>query len=185
MGYIDKDYDDINRALLFILAIVVLEFVKRCEHMATEKIRIGRSKIAHGMQGLIYSKVFKVTSSSNKKFGKGELNGLVNRDPFAISHFIHQCSVALTMPFAIISALFNLYLIIGYIVVYALAAILLNAIAMYGYLKVRSRMFQALRKHFDERGNALIEMVENIKVIKINSYTQKFLDSMIYLKAQE
>ena len=185
MSYIDGEYDNINRALKFVFAMAMLEFISRCSHMARDRFEITRSKIAHGIQTLIFSKVFDVTSSSNKKYRKGELNGLVNHDPHRISHFLNMCSEVVTIPFAIASAIFSLYQIIGMITIYALTLLIAASIGLFMFSKLNSKLHRIMRRHDDERGNVLLEMVENMKVIKMNSYTQKFLDDIVTFKGKE
>ena len=185
MSYIDGEYDDIYRALGFVLAMVLIDFVSTCSSLNIERIEIVNLKICHGIQTLVFAKVFKVTSSSNKKYKKGELNGLVNQEPRKLSYFLSQCSDFVIVPFSIASTVFSLYQIIGVVTIYALIILIAASIGMFLFSKLNSKLQRIMRRHDDERSNMLLEVVENIKVIKMNSYTQKFLDDIMTFRGKE
>ena len=169
MSYIEGEYDDINRALAFVFVMSLTAVVSKSLAISREKLDLERRNVTHGIQSLIFSKIFDVTSSSNKKYRKGELNGLVNSDPRRISNFLKQSCELITIPFAIVSIIFSLYQIIGMVTIYAMIILIAASIGIIYLSKLNSKLQQIMRRHDDERGNVLLEVIENIKVIKMNS----------------
>ena len=71
------------------------------------------------------------------------------------------------------------------VTIYALIILIAASIGLFLFSKLNSKLNRIMRRHDDERGNVLLEMVENMKVIKMNSYTQKFLDDIVKFKGKE
>jgi ABC-type transport system involved in cytochrome bd biosynthesis fused ATPase/permease subunit len=56
------------------------------------------SRISAAVKGLIYSKIFKVSTATNKKFKKGDLINLLTEDANKMSEFIWKIPNTTSLP---------------------------------------------------------------------------------------
>ena len=69
MAYIDGESQDQSRALLFAALMVLFEMLARVFHTSCDGLQVKTAgKMRRSVKGLIYSKIFTLSSATNKKF---------------------------------------------------------------------------------------------------------------------
>ena len=81
MGYINGEYENQMLAFVCCAMIAMIEIVGRGFHMMSDTVQlVAASRVTAAVKGLIYSKIFRVSSATNKKFKKGDLINLLTED---------------------------------------------------------------------------------------------------------
>ena len=186
MDYIDGANDDMNRALMYVLIMVLYELTARTLHMAVDRIALKlASRVSVAIQKVVYSKIFRISSATNKKYKKGDLNNLVNSDPARIGRFCWELPHITSLPFLLFCSCVSLFNVIGYVAIYAVCIVIFTCFCTYYICKFTENLWKQIRKNSDKRSNVLTEIIENIKVIKMNSYTQCFTDKIMTIRNKE
>ena len=56
------------------------------------------NQMGYSLKGLVYEKIFKISSATNKKFSKGELQNIVNRDCEDLPGLFNKLTNVFTIP---------------------------------------------------------------------------------------
>ena len=186
MDYIDGENNNINRALMYVVIMALFELGARTLHMAVDRIQLKvASRVCVGIQKMVYSKIFKISSATNKKYKKGDLNNLVNSDPDRMARLLWELPHITSLPFLLVCSCASLFNVIGYVAFYAVAIVLFTCFCTFYICKLTEKLWKQIRKNSDERSNVLTEIIENIKVIKMNSYTECFTDKIMTIRNKE
>ena len=125
MDYIDGENDDINKALMYVVIMGLFELGARALSMTVDRIQLKvASRVYVGIQKMIYSKIFRISSATNKKYKKGDLNNLINSDSSKIAKILWELPHITSLPFLLTCSCISLYNIIGYVAFYAVAIVL-------------------------------------------------------------
>jgi len=104
MSYIEGGSDDMNRALLF---VVIMSISELSSQILRNFIGTLQNTISHrsyvGIQKLLYSKIFSISSATNKKYKKGELNNLIESDPYTVCEIIWYIPNVSSFPVSVIA----------------------------------------------------------------------------------
>lgn len=103
MEYIDGTQNDINRAFTNVLLLSFLELVSRNLQMMHSDIilKAGR-RMKVGIQHAMYAKLFKISPATNKKYKKGALYSLVQKDTETITLLLSELPRIMDIPVLII-----------------------------------------------------------------------------------
>ena len=79
MDYIDGENDDTNKALMFVFILALFEVTAKAIHKFLDVVQFKiYYKIGVAIQKMNYSKIFRISSATNKNYKKGDLNNLMN-----------------------------------------------------------------------------------------------------------
>ena len=139
----------------------------------------------HGIVGIIYNKVLKISQATNKQFSQGEIMNFINVDAEKISNISANLSNAARLPFQVIFSLwflfyyleFSLFASIGWGVIFTFINYLIGIIR--GYIQ-RKIYFEK-----DRRMTVTNEAICNIKTIKINSFINIFINKIQNFRNKE
>lgn len=128
------------------------------------------SRIVVAVKGLIYSKIYTVSSATNKKYKKGKINNLMNSDTGKIDSFIWQLPHVTCIPFLLMTSSYTLYTFLGHIFWIAVLVIFFSLSIIFYLTKWTYKVNERRRKDEDNRSDCLSEIIDNIRVIKMNSW---------------
>ena len=180
LGFIEGDYSDKDRAVKFVMIMIMFEIFSV---VISNKIGEISQKFARlinvSLMGLIYSKIYKI-SESNKKYSKGTISNIIQSDSTQVQLFVWMLPWMYNTPLGLIINLFTLYTLIGTASIVSLIILLIfSAIIYYGRKFVQDWNMRR-REQMDIGSDYYNELIENIKVIKMNSlidcYIAKILD---------
>ena len=81
--------------------------------------------------------------------------------------------------------LHTLYALIGYGVIYASCLIIISFPGVYFISYFSKTLIKEQRRNSREKSNMLAEVIDNIKIIKMNSYIKCFSDKLLQIKFNE
>ena len=167
LGYIEGEYTDRDRAVMFVFIMVFFEFISRVlnSNISILKNNLTR-RVNVSIMGLIYSKIYNI-SGSNKKYSKGTINNIINSDSSEVQNVIWMIPYSVSTPLSIIINCYTLYTMVGWAFMVAVLISAVLSLLTYFVSKYVREWYEKQRKQMDEKANYLNEMIENIKVIKI------------------
>lgn len=171
----DTTNKDLAVTLTIAVAMIVNIFVNRVfrEYRLTYEIKLAlQSKQA--ISAMIFSKILKVSPSTNKKFKKGELINMTTNDAGRMFFIFETLTNVSRLPFIMLFLMILLYIFIGWVFSVAIVVIIIFCLVNY-FLARWSAAIQKVRlTTMDERIHKISEVVDNIKVIKFNWLIDKF-----------
>ena len=174
LEYIEGDSDNTNRAVFFVFVLVSFEIIYKVINRNCLMIQeVITSRVSYSVTGLVYSKLFRFSKSIHK-YTKGELNNLCVNDTGEIESLIWQMPYWTSNVLSIAIGWYALYHMIGFIFIIGLGIIGLTSGFLYFWSHLQSKIYELLSSNNDDRVNLLTEIIENIKVIKINWWSGKF-----------
>ena len=185
LGYIEGEYTNRDRAAIFVFVMIIFELISRVfdTNITVLKNKLWR-EVDVSIMGLIYSKIYRI-SGSNKKYSKGTINNIIQSDSSEIQNTIWMLPSAASTPFSVIINCYTLYTMVGWPFMVAVIITILLSTLTYFVSKYVIRWYENNRKQMDERANYLNEMIENIKVIKMNSLTDCYANKIYENKKAE
>mmetsp|Transcript_41923 Transcript_41923/g.48534 ORF Transcript_41923/g.48534 Transcript_41923/m.48534 type:complete len:177 (-) Transcript_41923:1539-2069(-) len=141
-------------------------------------------KVSNATSCLLYSKLFKVSKSSCR-LSKGEMNNLVTTDAIYVESMIWQLPYHSSNLLTILISCYALYSMIGLIFIYGVVIIVVTGVGIYYISKLQTKLYESISENSDDRANLLSEIIDNIKVIKINSYLESFTDRIGQIRKTE
>ena len=133
----------------------------------------------------IYRKSFKLCNSAKKEYSLGQIVNLMSTDAQTIQEVLPTLNMLWSMPFQIILVLYFLYHELG-VAVFAGAVILVLLIPFNIFTSRLSRQYQSSQmKCKDKRIRIMYEVLNSIKIIKLNAWEESFEEKVAELRAQE
>ena len=171
MGYVEGSQNNLQYALFAVLLTATFEYSSRILQVSHQS-HFNKTSIAIkiGLQKLLYSKLFKISAATNKKYSKGDLNNLINSDPEKIFWFMCSFTHFVSIPLVVTVHCIILYSFIGIVFVYAFLLMLATTIIFFYLFKISESVWEKVMANNDARSRILTEIIENIKVIKMNSW---------------
>jgi ABC-type bacteriocin/lantibiotic exporter with double-glycine peptidase domain len=127
---------------------------------------------------LIYNKTLKVSPSTNKQFGQGEIINFIQVDAMKAAEVAWCFPPVARLP---IQLMFSLAFLFYYFGVYLFAAfgIAFVMIVLNFFIAIwNSKLQDKVLERKDKRMNTTTEVVNNIKIIKLNSWVKYFIDKV-------
>lgn len=189
MSYIE-DEDDSEEKLLRALGAVVLMlvtvFVARIlrENLAFLQLKIGVQG-NQALTGLIYSKITRISPATNKFYKKGDIISFIQVDAPKVTFLFDELPDVSRVPFLLILLMISLYMFIGNTCFAAIGVIAIFAVINYYLAKFSAKVQVKRMTKLDKRTNRISEVVDNIKLIKFNSWVEKFLDKVYLARSKE
>ena len=139
----------------------------------------------HGVVGVIYDKVLKISQATNKKFSQGEIINFINVDAEKISNISANLSNAARLPFQVVFSFwflfyyleFSLFASLGWGVIFTFINYLIGVTR--GYIQGKIYFEK------DRRMTVTNEVICNIKTIKINSFIDIFVNKILNFRNRE
>ena len=143
------------------------------EHLDFRQRMIG-VKSTNAMISLIYQKQLKISSSGNKKFSQGELVNFVQVDAQKMQFISENLAYMAKYPIIFIVCFTLLSLYIGASFLSGLGVFFIAFVINSIISKKQARIQKVLMKKTDARVSATTESFNNIKMLKLYSWTEAF-----------
>lgn len=189
MSYIedeDESTDGLPRALIFVsLMIFTLLFARILrENLAFMQLKIG-VQASQALTAMVYSKIMRVSSATNKVYKKGDIISFIQVDAPKVTFLFDTLPEVSRVPFLLVFLLISLYVFIGLTFLAAIGIILIFGVINYYIAKWTANIQVDRMKKLDKRTNRISEVIDNIKLIKFNSWIDKFLDKVFKSRSKE
>ena len=162
--FIEGESSNRDRAVIFVLIMVIFEFISRA---FLSNSSVLRNKLSRGINmsvmGLVYSKIYKI-SGSNQKYNKGTINNIIHTDIAEFQSIVWMIPYATSTILSIILSWFTLYTMVGLAFMVAIIITISLTVLTYLVSKYVKEWHQSNKRQMDESANYLNEMIESIKV---------------------
>lgn len=128
------------------------------------------------MKSMVFEKQLKVTSSSNKKYNNAKVNDLIHNRSNKLPEIFHRAPRFVCLPVNFLFSTFYLYYHMGYSFI---GGFVLFSISIYMNYKIdnqRREMWKGCHRNYEKRITLVEELIENIKTLKLNSWTNIWRD---------
>ncbi|CAI2359203.1 unnamed protein product [Moneuplotes crassus] len=138
-----------------------------------------------GMISNIYEKILKITPSTNKDFRQGEIINFIQVDAEKAFDIAWCFPPVARLPIQLIFGIAFLLYYFGWFLLPSLGVAVLLVILNFYIAIWNSRIQDEVLERKDKRMNTTTEVVNNIKVIKLNSWGRFFIDKVARLRKRE
>lgn len=143
------------------------------------------SKIHVALGQLVYSKIFKISAASNNYMAR-DLTDLRYHNIWRVTMMIDSLAEFMSLPMLVLLCCYTLYNTIGNITWIALVILLITLTIRYLMKRLIARLNEKSRRKFRKKLNKNIkELVEHAKVIKLNSWGERFTQIIFGLNRQK
>jgi ABC-type transport system involved in cytochrome bd biosynthesis fused ATPase/permease subunit len=186
MTYIDGQHDNLSYALLCVVAIALLELIERGFHKMTDIFQLKiSSKIRVALGQLVYSKIFKISAAANN-YKTRDLTDLRYHNIRRVTIMIHRLAEFMSLPMLILLCCYTMYNIIGNVTWLALVILAITLAIRYFMKRLVAKLNEKARKGFQCKfKRAIRQIVEHAKVIKLNSWGDRFSEIIFGLNKQK
>ena len=138
-----------------------------------------------GLVAVIYNKTLRVSPATNKQFSQGEMINFMQVDAEKLADIAWCFPPVARLPVQLIFSLTFLFYFFSYYLFVAFgiggALVILN----YFFAKWNANIQDKALERKDKRMNTTTEVVNNIKIIKLNSWKKYFIDKVYKLRNRE
>ena len=142
-------------------------------------------KSSHGIIGVIYDKVLKLSAATNKTFSQGEIINFIDVDVEKIPKLVIVLPLAARFPFQVVFGLCFLFYYFGYSLFAGIGFGIIFTFLNYLIGLGRAALQKRILKEKDKRMRATTEVINNIKAIKLNSWIDMFIKKIFKTRNKE
>ena len=128
----------------------------------------------NAMVAMIYDKMFKISSATNKKYTQGQLVNFVQVDALKMQFLSSQAPIVMRIPLLLVFCFSILFYYLGWSMISGVVVFTLAFITNTILGKVGARLQKKSMKFKDARIKALTESLNNIKMLKLYSWMDIF-----------
>ena len=173
-------------AMFFVVLMIFSLFLSRVldENLTYYQLKVG-TQAKQGISSMIYSKVLKLSPATNKSFNKGDVISFLQIDANKVTFVFDTFLDIVKIPMKILFVIIVLYIFIGVVFLAAIGLIIIFGFINY-VIAIMTKKVQRLRmKRASERIHKISEVVDNIKLIKFNSWVDKYIQIINKVRNKE
>ena len=189
INYFDKGSLSLNvpniKYLGFILLMIqfINIFVNLQNSLIQQKMSL---KIRYQLNSLIYHKILKISPSSfSQRTSQGKIVNFIQNDSSKISDLIKKCPGIIIDPVKIIAYIYLLFNFFGISFLFGIIAFLIMVIINIFIFKKYNILEQQFLKAKDNRMKTTTETFDNIKILKLYNWENKFKDKIVEKRESE
>ena len=189
MKYIETENttrNDEYRAIFFVILMLFVLFLSRIlnENMTFYELKVG-TQAKQGIRSMIYTKILRLSPATNKRFNKGDIISFTQIDANKVTFVFDTFPDVIKIPIKILFLIISLYMFIGPSFLAAVCVILIFGIINY-FIAIMSKRVQRLRmKRTSKRIHRVTEIIDNIKLIKFNSWVDRYIQMINNVRKRE
>ncbi|KAH7302594.1 hypothetical protein KP509_23G078900 [Ceratopteris richardii] len=161
-----------------IVLVVALSVVKITENLANRHwyfgVRVLGSKAQSIMMAAVHQKEFTISSAGRQHYTSGEIVNLVSVDGYRLCELAWKLHWGWLMPFVLLGALAIAYVVVGIALLPALAIIIIVLVGFSPLIKSMQQAQGAFMDKQDLRMRATTEILQGMKVVKLQAWEEKF-----------
>ena len=159
--------------ILLLLCFLVYTFSLRCSETYTS---IFSNKIIAQINSLLYDKLLNISIFAN--VSEGSLTNFIQNDSETFGEFFSFTPAAFACPIQIIFYIYILFTYFGFAFIFGLLSLVLIIILFYELQKIRARYQKEMLAKKDRRMKTSTQSFEMIKIIKLYSWEDYFLEKI-------
>ena len=175
-----------ERALMFVALIFITQFLSKLiyENAFFYQLSLG-AKASHSLASLVYSKTMRISSATNKKYKKGDIVNFIQVDARKLIFLAESLPSVARLPLVLVFSVAMLFVYFEYSFFSGLSTILILVIINYYLAKVTSRFQTLVMQKLDIRMNIMSECLDNIQLIKLNAWSEQFIERINEARKEE
>ena len=143
-------------------------------------------KIKYQLNSLIFQKILKVSPSSfSQRTSQGKIINFIQNDSYKISDLIQKCPQIIISPGKIIAYIYLLFNYFGTSFLFGIIAFIIMIIINIIIFQQYNILEQQFLKAKDDRMKTTTETFENIKILKLYNWENKFKDKILEKRETE
>ena len=189
LDYIDTDSQSdggIGYGLFLVIIYVMLDFMS---NIISEQINIIQKllqiKVKNGIVCLIYEKILRLSSATNKNFTQGEIINFIDVDANKIRYLLEEFSLVMRFPILVIFGFGLLMYYFGYAIFAGAAIGVTSFLTLFMIEKIHATIENKILFERDKRMRWTTEIINSIKVIKLNSLSDQFTSKISSIRNEE
>ena len=159
--------------ILLLVSFLIYTFSLRCSETYTS---IFSDKIIAQINSLLYDKLLRISIFAN--VSEGSLINFIQNDSESFGEFFSFTPAAMACPIQIIFYIYILFNIFGVAFIFGLSSLVIIITLFYELQKIRGRYQKELLAKKDRRMKTTTQAFEMIKVIKLYSWEDYFLEKI-------
>ena len=189
LDFIDTDSDSDGGIAYGLLLIIIYILIDLVSNIISEQLnmiqKLLQIKIKNGIICLIYEKILKLSSATNKIFSQGEIINFIDVDANKIKYLLEEFSLVIRFPILVVFGFWLLMYYFGYSIIAAILIGTISFLSLFIIEKVYASVEDKVLIERDKRMRWTTEIVNNIKVIKLNSLSDLFSRKVISIRNDE
>lgn len=133
------------------------------------------AKAYTGVAAITYNKILRCSSATNKQFAQAEIINFIQVDAAKIFFLAWVFPVVARLPLQLIFAISFLIYFLGYSLLGALGVSVVLVVINFFLAIIGQKVQKVVLTRKDQRMRYTTEMINNIKIIKLNSWTKHFM----------
>ena len=166
-------FNMLTTMISLLLCFLIYTFSLRCSETYTS---IFSSKIIAQINSLLYDKLLNISIFAN--VSEGSLINFIQNDSETFGEFFSFTPAAFACPIQIIFYIYILFNYFGFAFIFGLSSLVLIIIIFYELQKIRAKYQKELLAKKDKRMKTSTQAFEMIKIIKLYSWEDYFLDKI-------
>jgi ABC-type multidrug transport system fused ATPase/permease subunit len=186
VSYLNESPRSTKRGYLLVLAFVVAQLVEglSSRHLLFRSQQLG-VRVRAALISIIYQKGLSLSSQSRQGSSSGELINVVNLDAECVGDFNWSMHELWLLPVQITLAMIILYSTLGLAAFAALAATVLTMLANIPLGRIEQNYQEKTMNAKDARMNAMSEILQNMRILKLQGWELIFLSKIKDLRKVE
>ena len=179
LRFIDEPDIELWYGIMFGLLYVLSMFLSRVimEQGTFYQMQLG-SKCSAGVTGLIYSKSLLISSATNKQFTQGEIVNFLQVDAKKIIVFAWRLPALAKLPIILIYCIAMCFWYFNYTFYSGMIFIVVAIVMNYVLAIFTARRQKSVLNAKDKRMRIITETINSIKIIKLNSWIERFIGNI-------
>lgn len=154
------------------------------EHMAYYNVLTGR-RSSNAVIAFIYQKYSRISSATNKDFSSGQIVNFVQVDAQRLYWISYQISNVVQIPFIFLTAFAIAFYVFGVSFCAGLGVFILAIVGNFFQGRFMRRVQKKVMKSKDARMKVSTEAINNIKMIKLYSWQENFLERIYRRRSRD
>jgi ABC-type multidrug transport system fused ATPase/permease subunit len=186
VSYLNESPRSSKRGYLLVLAFVVAQLTEglSSRHLLFRSQQLG-VRVRSALVAIIYEKGLVLSSRSRQGNSSGELINVVNLDAECVGNFNWSMHELWLLPVKITLAMVILYSTLGLAAFAALAATVLTMLANIPLGRIEQNYQEKTMNAKDARMNAMSEILQNMRILKLQGWELIFLSKIKELRKVE
>ena len=166
-------FNMLTTMILLLISFLIYTFSLRCSETYTS---IFSDKIIAQIDSLLYDKLLRISIFAN--VSEGALINFIQNDSETFGEYFSFTPAAMACPIQILFYIYILFNIFGFAFIFGLSSLVIIIILFYQLQKIRGKYQSELLAKKDRRMKTTSQAFEMIKVIKLYSWEDYFLDKI-------
>ncbi|CDW87468.1 abc transporter [Stylonychia lemnae] len=176
IGFIEEPGQETYWGALYVAALVITQCLNYIlfEHIIYQQVMVGVSSV-NSLVVLIYEKLFRISSATNKQFSQGEIVNFIQVDAESLFILSFDMPTMIKFPTILILSTAFCFYYLGLSFFAGIGVFVLGFLTNFILGMISASLWKTLMGKKDQRMNSTTETIQNIKMIKLYGWNETFM----------